>query len=419
MPTLRPFRTIALTWALLALGSACASDPVAPRTLSELPRPLSDAERFIGSSGNAFTFDLLRQVNSAQRDSNVFLSPLSASMALGLTMNGAAGTTADEMRRALGFGEATLPTINEGYRGLISLLRGLDPRTELRIANSIFYERGFPFEQTFLATGRTWFDAEVEALDFEAPSSLNTINDWASRATNGKIPKIMEQIDPNAVMFLINAVYFKGTWRSRFDPAETADAQFQALDGTRQLMKLMHQQETLRYFENADMQAVDLLYGNSAFAMTVVLPREGRDINAATEALNETGWSELAGQFAEREVDLYLPKLKLEYERRLNDDLKALGMNSAFIEGGADFTGMSPLGRDLFISSVKQKTFVDIHEEGTEAAAVTTVTMAPTSMPVIPVMRVDRPYLFAIRERFSGTILFVGKIVRMPQPSAG
>ena len=406
-------RTIGLASAMLGVVAACASDPVAPRTLEALPRPLSDAEQFIGTSGNGFTFDLLRQVNSQQRDSNVFLSPLSASMALGMALNGAAGTTADEMRRALGFGEASQGQINEGYRGLIGLLRGLDPATELRVANSIFYDRTFPFEQTFLSTGKTWFDAEVEGLDFGAPASLKTINDWASRATNGKIPTIMEQIDPDAVMFLINAVYFKGTWRSRFDPAQTADAPFNALGGASEPMKLMRQQEKLRYFENAELQAVDLLYGNSAFAMTVVLPREGRDVNAMTEALTATAWTEMSSKFIEREVELYLPKLTLKYERKLNDDLKALGMNQAFIEGGADFTGMSPRG-DLYVSSVKQQTFVDIHEEGTEAAAVTTVTMAPTSMPVIPVMRVDRPYLFAIRERFSGTILFVGKIVRMP-----
>ena len=416
MPAFCPIRAVALTAAILAFGAACASDPVAPRTLDTLPRPLSDAEAAVGASGNGFTFDLLRQVNKNQRDSNVFLSPLSASMALGLTMNGAAGTTADEMRRTLGFGEMPLQTINEGYRGLIGLLRGLDPGTELRVANSIFYRRGFPFEQSFLSTGKTWFDAEVKDLDFSAPASVGTINDWASRATNGKIREVIETIESEDVMFVINAVYFKGSWRSRFDPAKTADAQFQALGGSREPMKLMHQKEKLRYFENAEIQAVDLLYGNSAFAMTVVLPRADRDINAMTEAMTATAWSDLTAKFAEREVELYLPKLTLEYERRLNEDLKTLGMIDAFRPSFADFTAMSPLGRELFVSSVKQNTFVDIHEEGTEAAAVTTVTIGVTSVPVIPVMRVDRPYLFAIRERFSGTILFVGKIVRMPAP---
>lgn len=413
MSAFRPIRAVALIAAILAFGAACASDPVAPRTLEALPRPLSDAETAIGASGNGFTFDLLRQVNKEQRDSNVFLSPLSASMALGLTMNGAVGTTADEMRRALGFGEIPLQTINEGYRGLIGLLRGLDPSTELRVANSIFHDRDFPFEQSFFSTGRTWFDAEVEGLDFHAPASVGTINDWASRATNGKIPKIMEEIDPDAVMFVINAVYFKGSWRSRFDPEQTADAQFRSISGASEPMKLMHQQEKLRYFEDAELQAVDLLYGNTAFTMTVLLPRGERDVNAIAEGMTASAWADLAAKFTEREVDLYLPKIKLEYERTLNDDLKALGMVQAFLPDVANFTAMSPRG-DLFVSSVKQKTFVDIYEEGTEAAAVTTVTMAPTSMPVIPVMRVDRPYLFAIRERFSGTILFVGKIVRMP-----
>ncbi len=323
-------RAIALTCVTLCVVS-CASDPVSPRTIEALPRPLSDAEQGVGQTSNRFTFDLLREANSAQRDSNVFLSPLSASMALGMTMNGAAGITADEMRRALGFGEMPMTAINEGYRGLIDLLRGLDPGTELRVANSIFYERGYPFEQSFLSTGKTWFDAEVKDLDFMAPASVNTINDWASRATNGKIPTIMEQIDPDAVMFLINAVYFKGTWRSRFDPAETVNAQFHALGGTLEPMKLMHQEEKLRYYEDDLMQAVDLLYGNSAFAMTVVLPRPGRDINVATEALTGDAWSALAARFTERDVNLHLPKIKLEYERTLNDDLKALGMKKAFI----------------------------------------------------------------------------------------
>ena len=410
----RLIRTIALTCVIPALIASCASDPTGPGTLDALPRRLSDAERVIGASGNGFTFDLLRRVNSEQRDSNVLLSPLSASMALGLTMNGAAGTTADEMRRTLGFGETPQGAINEGYRGLIGLLRGLDPATELRVANAVFYRNGFPFEQSFFSTGKTYFDAEVAGLDFDAPSSVTRVNDWASRATNGKIPKVIESIAPLDVMFVINAVYFKGSWRSRFDPARTVSADFQALGGAREPTKLMHQQEKLRYFENAELQAVDLLYGNSAFAMTVVLPRGDRDINAATEALTSTAWSELTANFTEREVELYLPKLRLEYERSLKDDLRALGMNQAFVEGGADFTRMSTRGRELFISSVKQKTFVDIHEEGTEAAAVTTVGVGVTSLPVIPVMRVDRPFLFAIRERFSGTILFVGKIVRMP-----
>ena len=410
----RFFRRAGLLSFTLALLAGCASDPTAPATLAALPRPLTDAEEFVGGAGNSFSFDLFRQINLDQADSNVFISPLSASMALGMTLNGAAGTTADEMRRALGFGDTSQQSINEGYRGLIGLLRGLDSRTELRVANSIFYRRDFPFEQSFLQTGKTYFDAEIQGLDFNAPSSVKTINDWVSRSTNAKIPTILDAIDPLDVMFLINAVYFKGTWRSRFDPAETADATFHAIDGATEPMKLMHQKNTLRYRETADAQWVDLLYGNSAFAMTVVLPKPGKDVNEVVASLTESSWSQLTDGFTETEVDLYLPKIRLEYERKLNDDLKALGMEVAFRGGEADFTAMSPLGRELYIAFVKQKTFVDIYEEGTEAAAVTVVGMRVTSAPVVPTMRVDRPFVFAIRERFSGTILFIGKIARMP-----
>ena len=405
-------RTLPASLLALALACAPAADPVAPALLTELPRPLTDRERMVADDGNSFSFDLLRQVNLDQTQANVFLSPLSASMALGMTLNGAAGATAEEMRRTLGFGDASQQSINDGYKGLIGLLRGLDSRTDLRIANSIFYRQGFPFEQSFLDSGKEYFDAEIRGLDFSAPSSVGTINDWVSRNTNAKIPTILDAINSNDVMYLINAVYFKGTWRSRFDPKATADAQFHALGGASQPMRLMSQKSTLPYLETADFQAVDLQYGNSAFSMTVILPRPGKDVNAAVAELTESAWSQLTAGFREAEIQLYLPKLRLEYERTLNDDLQALGMRLAFTT--ADFTPMSPRGRELFISKVKQKTFVDVHEEGTEAAAATVVAVAVTSMPLTPVMRVDRPFMFIIRERFSGTILFVGKIVRMP-----
>ena len=410
----RTLRRFSVCLTLLALAAGCASDPVAPvATITELPRALTDRERFIASTGNTFTFDLLHQVNRDQATDNVFLSPLSASMALGMTLNGAAGATADEMRRTLGFGDTPQATVNEGYQGLIGLLKSLDTRTDIRIANAIFPRREFPFEPAFLETGKQYFGAEIRPLDFAAPSSVKTINDWVSGATNAKIPTIIDEIDPNDVMFLINAVYFKGTWRSRFDPKQTTSTTFHAIGGREQPMRLMYQRSKLPYFETADYQAVDLQYGNSAFTMTVLLPKPGKDVNALVAGLSDASWADLAGRFHDSEVDLSLPKLKLEYERTLNDDLQALGMRLAFT--AADFTPMSSTrGHDLVISSVKQKAFVDIYEEGTEAAAATVVTIEVTSMPQTSVMRIDRPFVFAIRERFSGTILFVGKIVEMP-----
>ncbi|MDQ3696772.1 MAG: serpin family protein [Gemmatimonadota bacterium] len=398
----------------LAAAGACSSEPPTgpPKALEALPRPLTSAEQQVAAAGNTFSFSLFRQINQAQRDSNVFISPLSASMALGMTMNGAAGATYDGMRTTIGFGGAAQPEINDGYKGLIALLRGLDSHTDFRIANSIWYRNTFPFEQSFLNAGERYFDAEIRPLDFADPASLTTINNWVDRSTNGKIEEIIESIEPLDVMFLINAIYFKANWRSPFDKSDTRDAPFYAADGSTQTARLMHQQKAVRYLETPELQAVDLLYGNTAFAMTVLLPKQGTDVNALVAGLTEEKWNAWTDQFREHEIALYLPKFTLEYERTMNDDLTALGMGIAFVPRQADFTPMSPLGRELYISYVKQKTYVDVHEEGTEAAAVTAVGIRVVSMP--PTMRVDRPFVFAIRERFSGTILFVGKMVRMP-----
>jgi serine protease inhibitor len=412
-----PFpRLRAAALAALATLAACAgsTEPGMPPTpLTALPRSLSTSEAKVLGAANAFTFALFRQLNAAQAGENVFVSPLSASMALGMTMNGAAGRTFDEMRSALGFGAASQAEINAGYKGLIALLRGLDGSVDFRIGNSIWYRRDFPFTPSFLDATSTWFDAEVQGLDFgNVSAALQVINGWVNQNTGGKIPSILDGIGDHHVMFLINAIYFKGSWRDRFDPAETRDATFHAADGREQPTKLMHRHGKMAYRRTADYEAVDLPYGRSAFAMTVLLPAQGKSVESLAASLSANAWAELTQGFSEVAMDLYLPRLRLEYERELNDDLEALGMREAFIGDVADFTRMSPLGKHLYIDFVKQKTFVDVNEEGTEATAATVVAIGRTSAP--PSMRVDRPYLFAIRERLSGTILFVGKIVAMP-----
>jgi serpin B len=414
-------RAAALTAAaslLTACGGGSSTEPPgeAPTPLTELPRALTPAEDRVRGASNGFTFALFRQLNEAQRGENVFVSPLSASMALGMTMNGAAGATFDQMRSALGFGDASQAEINAGYKGLIGLLRDLDKSVDFRLANSIWYRQGFPFQQSFFDVTKSWFDAEVRGLDFGNPASVGTVNDWVERSTNGKITKIIDEIRRENVMFLINAIYFKGSWRDQFDPSATLDAPFRAADGRQQPAKLMHRHAKMPYLQTPQFQAVDLPYGRNAFAMTVLLPAEGTTVDALAASVTADSWAQWEKQFHAADVDLFLPRLKLEYERQLNDDLKALGIRDAFVEGGADFTRMAPAptGRDLFIDYVKQKTYVDVNEEGTEAAAVTVVGISVTSAPQTVTMRVDRPYLFAIRERLSGTILFIGKVVAMP-----
>ena len=393
------------------LAALACSDPSGPgETITSLPRPLTVAEQKLIGGSNAFAFDLLRQVNTAQRGSNVFISPLSASMALGMTANGAAGSTYDAMRSTLRLGDASRQEVNEGYKSLIDLLRGLDKSTDFRIANSIWYEQTFPFNEPFLAESKSFFDAEVKGLDFSSPSALTTINSWVNQSTNSKIPTILDDIDDAEVMFLINAIYFKGSWQKQFDKSKTAPAPFFALDGSTASVPLMHQSVPLRVAHTSTYTAVDLLYGNSAYAMTVVLPNQNVSVNTLAESLTGESWKSLEESFSEHQSEFYFPRFKLEWKRVLNSDLRALGMGIAF--DNADFTPMSPRGRELVITKVIQKTFVDVNEEGTEAAAATSVGIGLTSAP--SAIRVDRPFLFVIRERFSGTIMFMGKIVKLP-----
>jgi serine protease inhibitor len=403
--------------ASLALIAACSSNTEpGPGTqtapLENLPRQLTAGEQTIVSAANDFSFGIFRQIAAANKDSNAFTSPLSASMALGMTMNGAASSTYSQMKSTLGFGSATDADINASYKSLIALLRGLDPSVDFRIANSIWYRSGFPFDQPFLDLTKSAFDAAVTGLDFSSPSAVTTINDWVSTATAAKIPKIIDKIGNDQVMFLINAIYFKGSWRDKFDPAETKDDTFHGVAGD-QPMKLMHRHGKLSFASNSQFAAADLPYGNSAYSMTVLLPNPGTTVDQLAASLQSGAWTTWMGQFHEITTDIWLPRLKLEWQRDLDADLKAMGMRNAFIPDGADFTRMSATqGTHLYIDKVKQKTFVDINEEGTEAAAVTSVGISFTSAP--PSLRIDRPFIFVIRERLSGTILFMGKIVRMP-----
>lgn len=408
---------------LLLHGVGChdATGPAgsaAPGAVAQLSRPLSGAELSVRDAANAFSFALWNAVNASQRDSNVFLSPLSASFALGMTMNGADSVTYDQMHAALQFGTSSLGEVNGGYQSLIATLQSLDPGVQMQIANSIWYRTGPPVLASFLDTTKAEFNATVQGLNFDdVPSSLATINGWVSNATGGKIPSVLSAIDAGDVMFLINAIYFKAGWRSKFDPALTTSSLFTSGSGAAQPVQLMHKSGGLRYAATPTYQAVDLAYGDSAFTMTVLLPAGGISVDSLATSLTPGTWQAVInGMYYAEQVDLWLPRLTLKYERLLNPDLKALGMVEPFDSNGADFTRMfaAPFGFGLYISFVKQNSFLDINEEGTEAAAATTVGITFVSAPVPQVMRVDRPYIIVIRERLTGTVLFMGKVVQIP-----
>ena len=401
---------------IVALAACGGNSPTTPTgatpALTALPRDLTSAERSVLGASNAFSFSLWKRVNLAQKDSNVFVSPLSASFSLGMAMTGTANQTFDDMRAALQFGTASLADIDAGYKSLIALLTSLDKTVTMEIANSIWYRNTFPFNQSFLDDGTNYFGATIKPLDFaNVDASLSAINGWVNTQTKGKIPTIIDKIEPENVMFLINAIYFKGSWRERFNPALTQDGTFHAVGGD-QTVRLMNRHAKMLYAETATYQTVDLPYGDSAFTMTVVLPKTGTTVESLAASLDAASWQTLTSSLHTGDIDLVLPKVRMSWTRGLIPDLKGLGMLVPFADG-ADFTRMSTRGRELYISSVRQKTFVDINEEGTEAAAVTSTGISLTSAPITTVMRVDRPFVFAIRERLSGTVLFMGKVVRI------
>jgi len=400
---------------LVVVSSAC-TDPSgpgpAPARIAALPRPLSSTEQATITASNAFGFNLLREVNPAFAGSNVFLSPLSASMALGMAMNGAVGPTFEEMRSTLGFGALTYDELNRSYQSLIALLRGLDAHIDFRIANAIFYRSTFgpAIEPSFLTEAHQFFDAEVQGLDFSSPQAVGTVNDWARMKTGGKIPKVIDSIDDAIVMLLLNAIYFKGDWRHGFDTGETHDLPFTTVHGNIVNVPTMHRKGGFRLGSAVDAQVIELPYGGDAFAMTILLPRAGLSVDTFAESLASSGWIADRSSLTESDLDLYLPKFRIAWEDTLNDALKRLGMRLAFIGDVADFSRLSAsVGHHLYLSFVKQNAFVDVNEVGTEAAAVTTVGVGVTSLP--PQVRIDRPFVFAIRERLSGTILFIGKVV--------
>jgi serine protease inhibitor len=381
-------------------------------TLDPVEINLPDKSEAVIEASNTFGFDIFREILSDEPTAkNVFISPTSISLALGMTLNGANNTTEDSMAFALRVDGLTPEQINSTYRDLINGLTTADEKVLLAIANSIWYREGFSVEDGFLAINTNYYNAEVAALDFSSPDALNTINNWVSEQTNGLIPTILTQIDPDNIMFLINAIYFKGTWTKEFNPESTFDGVFKLTDGTDKTVRTMAFEEEIGYFDSGVFQACELDYGRGNYSMIVLLPESRASLDAVVEQLNAENWTLWMQSFVKQKVQLTLPKFTFSYEKKLNDILSLMGMGVAFDPDNADFTGINADG-GIFIDFVKHKTFVEVNEEGTEAAAVTVVGMSLTSYnPDEPVhMYIDHPFIFAIREKTTGAIVFIGKV---------
>lgn len=404
--------SLLLTGALLLLtGFACKDLGTLSQDQRAPLRALTSAEKAIVAADNSFGFKFFTAVNKTEPAKSIFLSPVSVSMALGMTLNGANGTTRDAMIQTLEFTGMAQTDINSSYKSLIALLSGLDPKVAFQIANSIWHRPELNVERAFKDVNQLYFNAEINSLNFSDPNASSTVNAWVDRCTKGKITKIVPNpIPAEMVMYVINAMYFKGTWTTTFDTTSTRDDIFIRPDGSRTSCRMMYQKGKLKYFGSDQLQVVDLPYGDAGFSMTVLLPAAGTSIDDFAGNLTQQVWNSAVSGLVSQEAELYFPKFKFEYEKTLNDMLKSMGMSIAFSTTDADFTNIDKRGQ-LYISEVKHKTYVQVDEEGTEAAAVTSIGIGVTSIGQHPVMRVDRPFIFVIRENNSGTILFIGKIV--------
>lgn len=378
-------------------------------------RSLTGVEKALVQSNNEFGVNLFQEIVRTADQENIFISPLSVAMALGMTLNGAAATTYEDMKNTLGFAGMAEDEINQSFKDLIALLTGLDDEVQFDIANSIWIRDTFEVLQDFIDVNRDYFDALVRRLDFSTQQAVDTMNAWVRDNTQGKIDGIVDPpIDWQTVMLLINAIYFKGTWTYEFDEADTRDDLFNLPDGSQTTVSMMHRESEFEYLENDDFQAVNLPYGNEKFSMVVLLPKPDKDIDRFIDDFTPQSWEGLNNAFTEKTGILDMPKFRTEYKIKLNDILSAMGMEVAFRAGQADFSRINA-DQDLFISKVLHKTFVEVDEQGTEAAAVTSVMVSLESSGSGPsldfVMHVDRPFLFAIVENHSDTILFIGKIV--------
>ena len=412
---------VLVPFAALTLVTASCGDgtgPALPAEITELPRNLSVAEIEVLRAANDFGLELLRRLHAdrGEDEANVFISPLSASMALAMAMNGADGETFDAMRDVLGFEGLTLERINEAYGDLTDLLLGLDPAVNFRLANSAWLQEAYPILAEYRARVEEAFDARVENVNFRDPTTAEVINDWVEENTEGRIRDFVtaEEIW-STITLLVNTVYFEGQWTDRFDPAETAPADFRRPDGSTVSVPMMRQSLWAKFTAGEGFVAVDLPYGAKAFSMTVVVPTGDATLDALVQGMDGARWQEIVDGLGEGHGEVWLPRFELTYTKLLNNALIAMGMEIAFDPARADFGRLvenAGPGTGPSIGWVKQKSFVKVDEEGTVAAAATGVAFVISRT----LIQADRPFLFAIRERFSGTILFVGTVT---DPTAG
>lgn len=358
-------------------------------------------------SGNDFAFDIFRKV-ALNAESNIIISPLSISVALSMAANGAEGETRTAMMNALRTGSETPESINKAYQDLTKALLNVDKRVLISIANSIWIEDNFPVKKNFKDILTEYYSAEGRSFDINDSGVPGEVNSWIEGKTNGLIKNMLDGLDPATVMLLINAIYFKGQWSSQFDKSLTAPADFYKTPEQSISVQMMNQKNNYNIFKGSGFTLAEFPYGQGNYVMDVILPDANSNLNDITQNLSSDNFDSYIENLHGQEVQLSFPKFKYGYKKELKDILSDMGMGIAFSEA-ADFSNISDI--DILISFVLHQAFIETNEEGTEAAAATIVGISTTSMPSGPmVLKLDRPFLYVIRETTTNSILFMGRL---------
>lgn len=375
-------------------------------------RDLTPQEESLILSSNEFAFDLFHELNDPVQTGNLFFSPLSVQYALAMTLNGSDQETYEAIREVLKNQTLNEQEINESYQSLTKFLLRIDKTVLLKIANSIWYRKDLTVKEAFKQAIQIHYDAGISGLDFSDPGARDEINGWVSNKTEGLIGDLIDQIPAGVVMYLINAIYYKADWKYQFDESLTQDGPFFLDDGSQIQTELMTVEDAqVGYYRNDNLRLVDIPYGNGQFSMTILLPSSNRTLKDLYDSFNENAFKNWVSQLQNAKSTLIMPKFRIEYKTLLNDALSSMGMGIAFT-GQADFSRLFEEPLDLYISRVIHQAVIEVNEEGSEAAAATAVEIMETSLPPEPqIITINQPFIFMIREKFSGTILFAGKLM--------
>jgi serine protease inhibitor len=409
--------TAMLSFCLVLLAALlawrCGSVQPDPPTAGE-----TTASKEIASATNDFGLRLLRTITDGKRE-NVIISPLSISLALDMTYNGAAGDTKTAMAKTLGIESLSDEALNSDVRSLLATILKADPAVQLEIANALWPQANFSIADSFAKLSRDFFDASVEGVDFanDPVGAAKRINNWVNDKTHGKIPSIVGIPAATTRLILTDAVYFKGRWSVPFDRKNTSPRVFHTSGGGTVTAPMMVQNGKYEYFDNESFQAIQLPYGQSRFAMYVFLPRKNDGLPEFLKSLDKAHWNDWNAKFMQRKGKIVLPKLESTYSKKLNDPLTNMGMSIAFEQGRADFSRIHPPPPSLNIDDVEHKTYVKVDEEGTEAAAATSVGIVGSAVGGPPPfeMIVEHPFFCAIVEQQSGVMLFAGVVTNPEQ----